>query len=449
LTAPSPAPEPAGSSGSASLGLDRSGLRARASGKGLSQRKHKPWIKRWAPERHMIELGPYVGMIIPARDVELFRPNLNLPQQGFRPLGKIAPEIGGRVGYFPIRFFGIEIEGGFAPTEEKQFGIPVNMWMARGHLIAQLGLWSVTPFVLVGGGALAVNSSQYALGDDVDPALHVGLGAKFYINRYVALRLDLRDVISPRRGVKEGATNTLEVLLGLSVTLGRKKDKDEPKPEPQPQPPGDRDGDGFLDPDDKCPDEKGVAPDGCPPPPPGDRDGDGFLDPDDKCPDEKGVAPDGCPDKDADKDGILIPDDKCPDEPETRNGFEDADGCPDQVPEELQKFNGTLEGVNFDINKATLRPESKTKLDEAVAVLKKYGTVRVEISGHTDSTGTRDHNMSLSKQRAEAVKQHLVSAGIDSARIETRGAGPDEPIDTNASNAGRAHNRRIEFRVLD
>jgi OOP family OmpA-OmpF porin len=101
------------------------------------------------------------------------------------------------------------------------------------------------------------------------------------------------------------------------------------------------------------------------------------------------------------------------------------------------------------VNKDTLRAESKTKLDEVVATLKKYASVRVEISGHTDSTGTREHNMTLSKRRAEAVKQHLVSSGIDASRIETRGAGPDEPIDTNASNAGRAHNRRIEFRVLD
>lgn len=304
----------------------------------------------------------------------------------------------------------------------------------------------MTPFVVVGAGALGVSSPRAAVGSDVDASLHVGLGAKFYINRSLMLRLDLRDVITARRGVDEGATNTIEALLGLSVTLGRKRDRDPiPTPIEPPPPPADRDGDGVLDTDDQCIDVPGDKPSGCPPP--GDRDGDGFTDDVDACVDVPGIAPDGCPDPDPDKDGILGTNDACPDVAETKNGFEDTDGCPDEVPTDFAGLE-VLEGVFFPTNEDTLGKTSIDILDRAVAALQKHPSVRVEISGHTDSTGNREHNMDLSQRRAEAVKRYLVEHGIEASRMETRGAGPDEPLDSNSSNAGRAKNRRIEFRVL-
>jgi outer membrane protein OmpA-like peptidoglycan-associated protein len=437
-----------------------------ASRGGLSKRTDRPWIQRWAPERNMAEIGVYGGIFLPARDIELFEPNLNLPRQGFKRFRPVGPEVGARIGYYPLRHFGIEAEGGWSPTRLVDDGQPVNLWTVRGHLVGQLGWWSVTPFALVGAGAIAASSAASAVGTDIDPALHFGLGAKFFIHRYVSARIEARDVVTPRRGVEAGATNNLEVLAGLSITLGRERDRDDRRPSDRdhdgfpddrdqcPDVPGvapdgcpllDSDGDGFLDVDDQCPDVPGVAPDGCPPP---DSDGDGFLDPDDQCPNEPGVAPDGCPDLDADKDGIPIPQDQCPDEPETFNGFEDEDGCPDEVPPDLAGFSGTIEGVFFDVGKATLKPESRKTLDGAVDVLTRYPKVRVEISGHTDSTGARDLNMDLSRRRADAVMEYLVSKGIDASRLQTRGAGPDEPIDTNQTKPGRARNRRIEFRQL-
>jgi OOP family OmpA-OmpF porin len=416
----------------------------------LSKRTHLRWIDRWAPERNTLEIGAFAGLVVPPRDLELFRPDLDRPRQGYQPFRRVALDVGGRVGYFPIRHFGLELEGAFMPTvtAETEPNLPVRMWAARGHLVGQLGLYSVVPFVLIGGGALGVRSGEVAVGNDTDPALHIGLGVKAHINRRITVRLDLRDTISPRLGLDRGVANTVEALLGLSITLGRKRDKDEEKIEPPAKTPapGDRDGDGFVDPDDKCPDVAGIAPDGCPP---GDRDKDGFADPDDACPDEAGIAPDGCPDRDPDKDGILDPDDKCPTEPETVNRFEDGDGCPDALPDEVRAFEGALEGVNFDLGQATLQAGSSVTLDKAVDVLKKYPDVRVEISGHTDSTGSRDLNMDLSGRRADTVKQYLVDKGIDGSRITTRGAGPDEPLETNATKSGRAKNRRIEFRVLD
>ncbi|HWB75334.1 MAG TPA: OmpA family protein [Nannocystaceae bacterium] len=440
LAAPAPAAEASGSAELSPAGATTSGS---TSNEGLSKRKHKKWIDRWAPERNTGELGVYGGVVLPARDLELFQADRALPRQGFKPLSRAAFDLGGRVGYYPIRFLGFEVEGGAMLA--KASGDRATMWTARGQVVGQLGLWSVVPFVVVGGGALAVSSPRSAVGKDVDPALHLGLGVKAYLSRRAMLRLDLRDVITARRGVSDGATNTIEILLGVSVVLGRKKDRDEPTKLVPPDEPMDRDGDGVLDPDDQCIDVPGEKPTGCPPE--GDKDGDGFLDSKDACPEVAGIAPDGCPNPDADNDGILVPDDQCPDKAETRNGFEDGDGCPDEVPKEFGDLE-VLEGVFFDVNKDSIKPESKTKLDEAVAALKKHSSVRVEVSGHTDSTGNRDHNMNLSQRRADAVKKYLVDNGIDTTRIETRGAGPDEPLDTNATKKGRSQNRRIEFRIL-
>ena len=432
----------ASSSDSVHGGASGSAAKGNKSKAPLSKRKHIPWLKRWAPERNMGELGVFLGVMLPSKRGELFRPNLDLERQGQKSFKAAAFDVGGRLGYYPLRFLGIEAEGAVMPTSARDGSGKATLWALRGHVVGQLGLWSVTPFVLVGGGVLAVSSDSAVVGKDIDQALHFGGGVKIYLNRWTMVRLDVRDTLSPRQGLKDGASNNLEILLGLSVTLGRKKDRDERPAEPGPR---DSDGDGFLDPDDKCVDTPGVAPDGCPV---GDRDGDGFADDQDQCPDTPGIAPDGCPDPDPDKDGILGDDDKCPTEPETKNGYQDEDGCPDEVPKEVAKFTGTIEGIYFDTNKSTIKSKSRPKLDQAVEVLKKFPTIRIEISGHTDSTGSREHNMELSAARAEAVKDYLVNKGIDASRITTRGAGPDSPVDTNDTKAGRAKNRRIEFKIL-
>jgi OmpA-OmpF porin, OOP family len=414
----------------------------------LSKRTDRPWVRRWTPERNMVELGAFGGAVFPARDLELFEPRVARPHQGFLPLATVAPDVGGRLAYFPLRFAGIEAEGAYMPTTTLDDGFGATVWAARGHAVAQLPFASIVPFAVVGGGVLSVTSPRVILGSDIDQAFHLGIGTKIFINRRLMARLDLRDVISPRRGVNAGATNSIEVLLGLSLTLGRKRDRDAvpPADEPPPKTPRDGDGDGFLDADDACPTKAGVAPDGCPAP--ADPDGDGFL-ADDACPTEAGVAPDGCPGRDADRDGVLVPDDGCPDEAEIFNGFDDDDGCPDDVPDAVKEFAGRLEGVNFELNRSTLTKASLPVLDQAVKVLVEFPSVRIEISGHTDNSGGRDTNMRLSQKRAEAVAKYLVEHGVDSARIVTRGAGPDEPIDSNSTREGRANNRRIEFRVLE
>ncbi len=217
----------------------------------------------------------------------------------------------------------------------------------------------------------------------------------------------------------------------------------------------DNDGDGIPDLKDKCPNEPedfdGVQDeDGCPDVVQ-DSDNDGIADDRDKCPlkaeDFDGFQDeDGCPDLDNDLDGITDSTDKCPNEPETYNGYQDEDGCPDERPIE-EKF--ILRGVNFESGSAALTPDSYGILDQVVKSLKAYPEVRIEIAGHTDDVGKDEYNLGLSQRRAEAVKQYLVNSGLSADRIVARGYGETNPVSTNGTPAGRAENRRIEFRRLN
>ena len=179
-----------------------------------------------------------------------------------------------------------------------------------------------------------------------------------------------------------------------------------------------------------------------------DTDGDGLLDPDDKCPtqpeDKDGFEDaDGCPDPDNDKDGVLDAADKCPNDP----GPPDNDGCPKKYEHIVvtQEKIELKQKIFFDTNKATIQARSFGLLDEIASVLKSRPTMTVRIEGHTDSRGKHEHNMQLSQRRAESVRQHLVGLGIDISRMEAKGYGPDQPLETNKTAAGREKNRRVEF----
>jgi outer membrane protein OmpA-like peptidoglycan-associated protein len=96
-----------------------------------------------------------------------------------------------------------------------------------------------------------------------------------------------------------------------------------------------------------------------------------------------------------------------------------------------------------------IKPSSFSSLDLGVEVLKKFPKLEVLIEGHTDSTGPRAANLKLSQRRAESVKTYLVHHGVDASRIKTEGFGPDKPVESNQTKAGRARNRRIDFRPLN
>jgi len=84
-------------------------------------------------------------------------------------------------------------------------------------------------------------------------------------------------------------------------------------------------------------------------------------------------------------------------------------------------------------------------LAEIASVLQTRPTMRVRIEGHTDARGTPKHNLTLSQARADEVRMHLAGLGIDGARMEARGFGSEQPIETNKTAAGRERNRRVEF----
>ena len=106
------------------------------------------------------------------------------------------------------------------------------------------------------------------------------------------------------------------------------------------------------------------------------------------------------------------------------------------------------EGIQFPVNSSTLSEASKTNLTDLAETLKKYDDTNVLIEGHTDITGTREHNMGLSEDRAESVAEYLEGLGVASKRITTEGYGPDQPVGDNKSDYGRQQNRRVEVAIF-
>ena len=102
-------------------------------------------------------------------------------------------------------------------------------------------------------------------------------------------------------------------------------------------------------------------------------------------------------------------------------------------------------GILFDVDKATIKPESMGTLNGIYAVLQKDPSLKFEIDGHTDNSGNAAHNLTLSQQRADAVKVQLISMGVDASRLSTKGFGDTKPISDNNSPEGKANNRRVEF----
>ena len=435
-------------------------------------RRSSAWIVRHRPTRQRIELGVFGGVILPHPAHELYAPLTGT----WTPMARVAPSLGLRAGYYPLSFLGLEVEGSLMPVRlDCTCGERGLMYAARGQVVGQLPLASVAPFVAIGGGALGVRSAR--LGGDVDAVSHFGGGLKIFAHRYVGVRVDVRATVASRVGLVGGRIAYPEVLLGLVVPLGllpRDRDGDglfDPGQKARPvdrcpdvagssrtQGCGDRDGDAIADLDDRCPDAAGGGERrGCPPL--RDGDGDGVFDPGqvdipppggDQCPEIAGMRDYiGCPPPDSDGDGLVDPSDGCPDARETINGFEDEDGCPDEVPVDVATLVGTFRGINFAFMSDEITLDSRPALDHAVEVMRQYPTIRIEIQGHTDQEGDPRVNQTLSTRRAEAVRAYIGAAGIAVDRMRAVGFGGDRPIADNATPAGKAKNRRIELYLLD
>ena len=181
-----------------------------------------------------------------------------------------------------------------------------------------------------------------------------------------------------------------------------------------------------------------------------DTDGDGIPDIRDLCPtlpeDKDGFQDeDGCPDLDNDGDGIPDALDKCPNEP----GPPEERGCPKKysLVSVTQDKIELHQAVFFATGRATILSPSFPLLDEVADVLKTRPAMEVRVEGHTDTRGSRANNMRLSQARADSVKAYLVGRDIDASRMVSVGFGPDQPIETNRTAAGRERNRRVEFMI--
>ena len=203
--------------------------------------------------------------------------------------------------------------------------------------------------------------------------------------------------------------------------------------------PGDADGDGVNDNNDRCPNTPAgakVDANGCEL----DSDGDGVVDRLDQCPNTPAgakVDANGC-ELDSDGDGVVDSKDRCPGTP--AGDRVDVYGC--SFKEELK-----LPGVEFATNKAELLPSSTQSLDDAVATLKRYPDIKVEVAGHTDSVGSDAYNRTLSQQRAAVVLDYLKAAGV-SNELSAKGYGEKTPIADNKTEEGRQANRRVVLRIL-
>lgn len=244
--------------------------------------------------------------------------------------------------------------------------------------------------------------------------------------------------------------------------------------------PLDTDMDGVPDYLDKCPDTPEAARtmvdnNGCPL----DSDLDGVPDYMDECPNTPEAArtmvdKKGCP---TDGDGDGVPDfmDECPDTPEKAIGFVDAKGCEldsdgDEVPDykdecpavpglkenkgcpelkrEVRKLlEKAMQGIEFETGKATIKKKSYPLLDQIATIFIENSNYIIEVQGHTDNVGKPDYNLKLSDDRAKAVMKYMVDKGVPAERMSAHGYGMDMPIADNATKAGRAKNRRVEFKI--
>ncbi len=312
--------------------------------------------------------------------------------------------------------------------------------------------------------------NTHMLGYNGDAGVRIMVSKSMSFNFAAGLVVGSKDFLDD---IQIGSHNDLFYTLtaGVSYNFGREKDDDS---------------DGVSNLEDRCPNTPiGIEVDefGCPL----DIDKDGVPDYLDKCsntPKNVKVDINGCP-LDTDKDGVPDYLDKCSDTPE--NVKVDINGCPldsdkDNVPDYLDKCPNTPHGVevdkngcevkpaiqdtvlivqpveiesivlsgdaNFEFSKAKLLPGARTALEPLVATMKNHPNYIWEIGGYTDGVGSASYNKKLSKERANAVVDYLISRDVKRDCLKVVGYGKDNPIATNDTVEGRSMNRRVEIKVL-
>jgi len=410
-----------------------------------------------------------------------------------------APGFGGLVGMYVLENIALEAATSFtwthpaAPPRVRATWAPLRL-RATWHIPA-----SETFYPIVGLGIVRNGYGDAVTGSDVGMGAIVGF--KTYVEERVAFRAagHLDRISSPFNegdavgGSTVSAHTNWNLTAGVSIDLGKGRFRDSDldgvrdRADMCPATPAgvsvdavgcrvDSDGDLVWDEDDDCPlTPRGVAVDrrGCRL----DGDMDRVFDEDDVCPmTPAGVAVDGVgcaldtdadrvPDYldecaatplgvsvdavgcrvDSDADGVWNEDDRCPG---TAPGIEvDPEGC--QILFEEEAVVLVLEGVTFETASADLTPEALSVLQGIAAALVANPEIRVRVNGHTDSTGSRPYNVTLSQNRAESVVAYLTAQGVDATRLVARGFGPDQPVATNDTPEGRQENRRVELERIN
>lgn len=318
-------------------------------------------------------------------------------------------------------------------------------------------------------------------GPALNTTLSINSGVAVPLSDHFNIKLSLRfthlfDQREDNIGTNDTNSTLLNAIIGLEYKfLGPRDtdgdgiwDRDDGDPLRAEDMDGFRDDDGIPDPDndqDGVPDIVDKAPlkpedidgfedeDGVPDP---DNDWDGIPDVEDGAPNQPEdfdgyQDDDGVPDSDDDEDGIPDLIDRCKNEPETYNGYRDDDGCPDEKPEPITGKGERiiLRDIQFELDSAELTRKSYTVLDVVYESLYANPEVEIEIRGYTDSTGHEAYNQNLSTARAKAVRNYLLQKGIAGYRIKAVGYGEKDPMAGNATEEGRAQNRRIEFFRLE
>ena len=354
------------------------------------------------------------------------------------------------------------------PGDLSYFGVDGKIKYDLNEVIGDMK-W-LDPYASVGGGYTWMDSNNYGTG-----TLNGGLGTNVWLGNQLGLFIESvykhsfdSDFIAPHfqhsagLRVKFGGTDTdgdgiydkddaCPDVFGLEEFNGCPDSDNDGIVDSEDDCPNtaglaalkgcpDTDGDGIADKDDACPEVKGTkANKGCP-----DTDGDGVVDKDDKCVDVAGpAANNGCPWPDTDGDGVLDKDDKCVNEA----GPASNDGCPEVVTPTvavMAQLNSYARTILFDTGKSSFQKETNSILQAMTVIFKEYPKADFVIAGHTDSVGSDSSNQLLSERRASAVRDYLISNGIDAARLTSAGFGESKPIDSNTTRSGRANNRRVE-----
>lgn len=298
-----------------------------------------------------------------------------------------AAIFGAALGYNFSRFFSAEIGGNEAKVTDHRNGGDLKLDGLSADLLAVLNRGNpFAPFISVGGGV--VEESPAFITGSKHAMGEAGLGAMWKLWEGPTSSFSLRPEIKARVE-SVGASHTTDYLglLGFQFSFGGTPPPPPAAAAPPPPPP---------------PPPPPVAK-AAPPPPPVNA----------RCP--EGAPP-----------GAAL----------------DQYGCP-------QKGSITLEGVNFETNSATLTSDSYPVLDKVAAGLVQHQRLRVEVQGHTDSTGSKAYNMTLSAKRADAVREYLLHKGVSSQQMVSKGYGLTQPVASNATKDGRARNRRVVMEVLE